>query len=518
MTVIDSTRPHSGSSSRASIGLMATVIVTVLGSATVIVLWTPGLPLAIRTTELDVVVHTLGATVCLLAAALSYARHRERGGSTGLLESSAFLVLATANLVNLGVVVAAAEEALGMTIEAPGQLPLYFWSAARLLAAASLAAGASRAIADRVERVRQPRAVLLMPTALLLAIGLLLVLAGDRIPVLVDPAALRQLVADPGSPALLATNSALLLLDGTSAALLGLGAYGYARGPRRGGGIPRSYMVAGLLVAMFSQIHYVLYPAVYSGLVSIGDGLRIAFYCVLLAGVQAESRADMQALRQANTRLRLLAAAEADRTAIAERARIARELHDGLAQDLWTASLEFDRLAGDLGGQTPATTAQLTRVRHALDSAGDEARDAVATLRAGFDAGLSFADELPRRIRAFADRTGYPVDLHVDPNATLLPGVVANEVLRVVDEALHNVAKHADATRIRVQMIQVDDRLTVSIEDNGQGFDGPPPATGHGIAGMSERAALLGGDLEIRSSAGGGTAVWFSLPTGGPPS
>jgi signal transduction histidine kinase len=504
----------SGAPDRSRLGLLALLIIATLGSATCIVVWTPGLPLAIRTTELDVVTHTLGATVCALAAALSFTRRGEKGRSIGLLESAAFLVLATANLLNVLVIVTGVEGSLGMSMQAPGQVPLYFWSAARILAAASLAAGASTVLASRIRHV-DPRVVLCLPTGMLLIVALVVALAGDGLPVLVDPAALRQQVADPGSPALLGARGGQLLLDGASAVLLGLGAYWYARAPHRDGGIPRPYMVAGLLFAMFSQIHFILYPAVYAGLVSIGDGLRIVFYLMLLAGVLAASRADMLALRQANSRLRLLAAAEADRTAMAERARLARELHDGLAQDLWTAQLEFDRLATDLARDDPAAAQRLQRVRHALDEAGNEARDAVATLRAGFDAGLSFADELPRRIRAFGDRTGYPVDLTVEPGAARLSGVAANEALRVIDEALHNVAKHADATRIRVHVGHEAGRVVVTVEDNGRGFAGPPPATGHGIEGMRERAALLGGDLDIRSSVGGGTSVRLRLPEGG---
>jgi signal transduction histidine kinase len=496
------------------LGLMALLIIATLGSATFIVVWTPGLPLAIRTPELDVVTHTLGATVCALAAALSYTRRGAEGRSVGLLESAAFLVLATANLLNVLVLVTGVEGSLGMSMEAPGQIPLYFWSAARILAAASLAAGASTMLATRIRRA-EARLVLLLPTAVLLGVALVLVAAGDAVPVLVDPTALRQQVADPASPALLAARGGQLLLDGASAVLLGLGAYWYARAPHRDGGIPRPYMVAGLLFAMFSQIQFILYPAVYAGLVSIGDGLRIVFYFVLLAGVLAASRADMLALRQANSRLRLLAAAEADRTAIAERARLARELHDGLAQDLWTAQLELDRLAADLDRDDPAAGERLQRARHALDEAGNEARAAVATLRAGFDAGLSFADELPRRIRAFGDRTGYPVDLTIEPGVARLSGVAANEALRVIDEALHNVAKHADATRIRVHVAQEGTRVVVTVEDNGRGFAGPPPETGHGIEGMRERAALLGGDLDIRSSVGGGTSVRLRVPESG---
>jgi signal transduction histidine kinase len=263
---------------------------------------------------------------------------------------------------------------------------------------------------------------------------------------------------------------------------------------------------------VFSQLHFILYPAVYSGLFSTGDSLRIAFYFILIAGIHAATGADVRALRTANARLALLAAAEADRTAMAERARLARELHDGLAQDLWTTKLELDRLAADVDGRQPDVEPQVRRVQNALDSAILEARSAVDTLRAGFDAGLSFADELPRHLDAFVDRTGYVVDLEMDPAAPRVPGVVGADLLRIVDEALHNVQKHADATRIRVRVAAADGGTLISIEDNGRGFNPSSTNSGHGVVGMRERAALLGGRLAIRSAPGDGAAVTVHLP------
>lgn len=247
-------------------------------------------------------------------------------------------------------------------------------------------------------------------------------------------------------------------------------------------------------------------------MVSTGDALRIAFFLILIAGINAGTRTDLQTLRTANGRLQLLAAAEADRTAIAERARLARELHDGLAQDLWRTKLEFDRLSTQLDQANPETIDQLTRVREALDAARLEAGDAVGALRSGFDAGLSLADELPRRLDAFVDRTGFRVDLDLDATTGRLPGVLAAEVLRIVDESIHNVQKHADATRILVRAAIEDGVLRVTIDDNGRGFNRDATSSGHGLVGMRERAILLGGNLEVRSAPGDGTTIALSVP------
>ncbi len=474
----------------------------------------PSLRFSILAPQLDLALNTIGTVVAMAVATLGYVRFREEGGTGSLVEASAFLVLATASLVNTTAIVTGADASLGLAINNPGQMPLYFWAAARLLSAGLLAAGALSRSAHWTEAARHPRALLSLPTVLLVLGCSLLWLVRDQVPVLVDPATLRQLADESFSRLPLpGINLGILLLDGTAAVLLVVAIVGYARDEGPPTLVPRSYLLVGLVFAAFSQIHFILYPAgVYSGPVSTGDALRVAFYLVLVAGIQAGTRDDLHRLRSAYARLRLLAASEADRTAIAERARLARELHDGLAQDLWTMKLEFDRLVGLLGSHDASLDGQLGRLGRTLDTTMLAARDAVAALRSGFDAGLSFADELPRRLDAFAESTGYLVDLEQDPSAAQLPGVFAADALRIVDEALHNVQKHADATRIRVRVSVRAETLILSVDDNGRGFNPSGSFSGHGLTGMRERAALLGGRLEIRSAPGDGTSVRLHLP------
>jgi signal transduction histidine kinase len=492
-------------------------LVVALGFATTLLLLVPDLRFAVVAPQLDVAVHTAGTIVCTTAATLGFARYREQGRVEMLLEASAFLVLAAANLTNAVVALTGLDTVLDMNLAEPGQLPLYVWALARLLAAGLLLSGTIGGWTRALASERRAGAILWMPTLVWLAASAGFWLVRDWLPALLDPAALRQIadVGTVGSP-LSGLNLGLFLLDGSAGLLLGAAAARYARQEPGTSGIPRAYLVTGLVLAAFSQLHFVLYPAVYTNLVSTGDVLRILFYLVLVAGIYAGSREDLQALRLANARLRYLAAAEADRSAIAERARLARELHDGLAQDLWTAQLEFGRLIAD-GDRVGADAGQVDRVRHALEAASDEARAAVAALRSGFDAGLSFADELPRRIAAFTDRTGFPVDIETDGSLPDLPGVLAQDVLRIVDEALQNVHKHADATRIRVRLSRAAGAMRIEIEDNGRGFTGVAGGGGHGLTGMRERAALLGGQLDVRSAPGDGTLVRFTLPDLGPP-
>lgn len=470
---------------------------------------------ALFSPPLDIAVNTVGSGVSAAVAMLGFARYREGGGTPTLLLAASFVVLAVANLSDLVAVISGWDAALGLSLGDPGQLPLYGWAIARLVSAGLLVAGAFDATATRRIWTRRPLLTLVLPSVALTigCAGLWLVQA--HLPTLIDPATLGSLASEAfSSTPLPGVNVGLLLVDGGAGLLLAVAAAGYLRRTSNPG-IPRRYLVLGLVFAAFSQLHFVLYPAaVYTSIVSTGDALRIAFYIVLVAGVIAASRADLQALRSANGRLELLASATADHAAIAERARLARELHDGLAQNLWTAKLEFDRLATQVDIEGSPAVGQVERVRAALDAARLEAREAVTTLRSGFDAGLSLSDELPRRLEAFIDRTGYAVDLELDPRAPAVPGVVAGEVLHVVDEALHNVEKHADATLVRVRLTADGGGLLVTVEDNGQGFNPEATTEGHGLTGMRERATLLGGRLVIRSGPGDGTAVQLFLPAG----
>jgi signal transduction histidine kinase len=490
------------------------VLIVALSIATIVTATTSA-PFAIYEPQLDIALMTVGTVVSVAVAMLSYNRYREHGVGEGLLEASAFVVLAIANLANLVAIMIGADAAIGLTLGAPGQLPLYFWAGARLVSAGLLAAGAIVGPL-RATGIRSRGPVLLWgPTLGLAAACVALWAARDAIPVLVDPATLARLADESFSTAPLpGINIGILLLDGSAALLLAAAAIAYSRADRGAAGIPRSYLVPALLLAVFSQVHFILYPAVYSGLVSTGDLLRIATYLVLAAGLQAGTRRDLQALRAANARLRFLASAEADRSAIAERARLARELHDGIAQDLWTAKLELDRLGTELGDPPQPVAIQLDRARGAVEAARSEAQDAVHALRSGFDAGLSLQEELPRRLDAFTARTGYPLDLELDERV-VLRGITATETLRVIDEALHNVEKHADATRIRVRAVQDGDAVHVSVEDNGRGFTPSDGLPGHGLLGMRERASLLGGRLEVRSAPGDGTRVELLVPAGG---
>jgi len=153
-------------------------------------------------------------------------------------------------------------------------------------------------------------------------------------------------------------------------------------------------------------------------------------------------------------------------------------------------------------------------VGQALDSAIVEARQALVTMRTGLESDMPLSDMLARTIDDFSHRSGIRVDM---TTGTGLPSAIPPrqqvELLRIVQEALTNVQKHADATVVRVRA-EVEGRdLVVTVSDNGRGFD-PTAAIdrGLGIQGMEERARLMGGQLHVTSEASNGTTVQLSIP------
>ena len=195
---------------------------------------------------------------------------------------------------------------------------------------------------------------------------------------------------------------------------------------------------------------------------------------------------------------------EAERAILEERSRLAREIHDGLAQHLWFAKLKMERLTSTLSEEERPLAAEVTQ---ALDTAIIEAREALVTMRSAAEQDMAFSDMLARTVDDFGDRSGLRVAATTSSTVpTSLPPRIRVEVLRVISEALTNVRKHADATMVRVNADVQEGDLVISVTDNGRGFDVDDVAgQGLGLQGMQERARLVGGTLVVRSEPSGGT-------------
>lgn len=199
---------------------------------------------------------------------------------------------------------------------------------------------------------------------------------------------------------------------------------------------------------------------------------------------------------------------------LTERGRLTRELHDGLAQTLGYLKMRSQQVARWIeAGQTQPAADALRELAQIANDGYLEVRMALDGLRARVDDGASFADHLRRCVTDFESQSGVPVSLagqtELEP-----PILVQSHLLRLVQEALANIRKHAQATRVEISVTAVPNGLRLLIQDDGQGFDSaqPWPDTRHGLRLMRERAGLLGATLEISSAPRAGTRVAVVVP------
>ena len=188
-----------------------------------------------------------------------------------------------------------------------------------------------------------------------------------------------------------------------------------------------------------------------------------------------------------------------------DRRRIARELHDGLAQEL--AFIASKATPSNLAGVTPQTIQQLA---DAADRALDEARRAIVMLS---ETPETLRVSIGQTVEELAARHG--MTAHLDVVETIvLDGAVTENLLRIVREAITNAARHGQASTVTLRLAQDGDLIQLLIADDGQGFEegGDHDATGFGLTFMEERCALIGGSLDVSSQLGVGTRVEVRLP------
>ena len=258
---------------------------------------------------------------------------------------------------------------------------------------------------------------------------------------------------------------------------------GFALRYRRYGRDLDSWMCLAATLAVFADLHLVLTPVVSSDLVLQGDFLRVVAYGVLLVGVW-----------------RAISEAEFGRAVADERARVAREIHDGLAQYLFAISTQVSMLEDGA-----ALDEVLPRLKRAATSAQQEARFAVLALSsAGGSARFDYA--LRRYVELLTADGELEVELDVDPQVRLAPDEQI-EVFRIVQEGLGNARRHAGASHVDLSISQRTGRRVVTVSDDGVGFDESAVVGGQGVENMRVRAEAIHGQLTLRSARGRGTAI-----------
>ncbi len=207
------------------------------------------------------------------------------------------------------------------------------------------------------------------------------------------------------------------------------------------------------------------------------------------------------------------------RAVLEERVRIARELHDGLAQVLGyinTQTLAIKKLLAS--GRTDEAEKQVYAMEEAAREVYGDVREAILGLRASLGPSDSLIPGLRKYLSDYGEMAGARLELEVseDAHAVRLPASTEIQLMRIVQEALSNVRKHAGATRATVSLDATAEDLTVEVADDGRGFAHDRPArTGwphFGLQTMRERAKAIGGEFDVISSPGRGTSVVVRVP------
>ncbi|HWC13707.1 MAG TPA: sensor histidine kinase [Actinomycetota bacterium] len=421
--------------------------------------------LAGDTPSLHVALDVVEGMIALLIAYLIVGRIRERGLMPDLLSLYALVVLGLSKLLLLGI----------PTVAAGTRGDLQTWAApvGRVIGSAVFAIAAVAPM-RRVASQRATRVVGLAGLATVFSISV-----GSAL----FPTDAPQDSSDPS----------VLWLHALTAVALALAAAGFADRASRTGDEFFAWFGAGCALGAAARIGYVLLPAVDADDVHVQDFLRVGFYVLLLLGAQRE--------------LRLYWQSRADAAALEERRRVARDLHDGLAQELVFIAGQVNRLQ-----RGPVEPAAIEQLSSAADRAVSEARRAIGALTRSVD--QTAAEALEELADEFQSRYRVEVRLRLDPGVEM-DATRREQVVRIVREAMNNAVRHGSAQVIELALSN-DQGPTIEVFDDGVGFDpdqAAPRERGFGLISMRERAQGAGGDLTIDSQVGSGTSVKVRLPS-----
>lgn len=440
---------------------------------TIVVASAPQLHFAYRSESAHLVLETTDAAIAGIVALLLYGRFRRSRSLSDLLLAYAMALLAVAAMGFVTIpVLSGADETDAIRTWAP--LVIRMLGAALFAAAGLIHHGK---IADRAPARDLGLLGLVVGIILLLSL-----LEPHALPVAIDPRLTPESAGSShitGHPGVLAGNLAQFLLYGAACVA-------FTDRATRTGDALTAWIGAAAGLSAVARINYMLFPSLFSEYVYVGDFLRTACYLMLLLG----------AAREIETYWNEIAAAAATE----ERQRMARDLHDGLTQELtyiWSQLQELER--------HPERPELLPRLTSASARAIDEARRAIAALTRPVDEPL--AESLTRAAEEVAGR--YGANLAVDVGDVNIDYQHRESLIRIVREAVSNAARHAQADRVVVRLVNESDQLRLVVADDGRGFD-PSKQTnrnGYGLTTMRQRAERSGGQFSVQSGAAGTSVI-----------
>jgi signal transduction histidine kinase len=437
---------------------------------------------AYRAPGLHIALETANALIAGLVAFLLYGRFRQTGRLQELLVGLGLATIAVANLflsaLPSAVVMDSGQASSGWAALTVRLLGTFVLGAAALTPAARLVDG------------RQTRFVVAGLCVLLVVVAVVGVLWGET----VLPALGTVVRSGRARGPVLEAQPAVLVAQSAGTLIYALAAVRFARQALGTRDPLFRWLAAGCVLGSFASAHYLFFPTLYSDYVYSGDVFRLGLYLCLLAGGARE----IGTYWDLRTRMAVLAA----------RRRVARDLHDGLAQELaflWSQSQLLSQ------GARPEEAERIERITGAAGRALDEARRAIASLTRPLD------EPFVRVLQQAADdlSSRYDVKIATDLDVAAAIGLDEGEaLLRIVAEAVRNAVRHGAASRIDLVMTATPRCLAIC--DNGRGFfpgrTTSMRAGGFGTTSMRERAEGLGARLEITSAPGNGTTVRVTWP------
>jgi signal transduction histidine kinase len=453
---------------------MALVIAVLAGGVTILTGFTPFLQFAYRSPSAHVAIETAATVIALVTAYFAWGRFRHSRLPADLALSFS---LATVSLTRL------AFTGIPQLFDFHDADRFSTWSslAGSVVGTAALALAAfvpDRPLARPLHTATRAAAAGVLG---LTVIGVAFAVSASRLPVGIDPALSPSTASPaPGNPAILAVQFVL-------AVLLLCAAIGFNRRAVRGEEF-YTWLSAGATVGGFARVNYILFPSLYSDWVYTGDVLRLTFYLLLLVAVLREIGAYQ-------TRI-------AESAALEERRRLARDYHDGIAQELAFIVARLQGMTRQYGFLEP--------LRAASERALQECRWAISALTVAGGQALSTA--LVETAEEIAAREGTRLELEIDPNVDV-PRETREALLRIVSEAMTNAARHGRARTVHVELMNGDGTI-LRVRDDGDGFEvrSAEGGGGFGLMSMRERVQAVGGEIRVTSQAGAGTLIEVRVP------
>lgn len=270
----------------------------------------------------------------------------------------------------------------------------------------------------------------------------------------------------------------------------------------------------------------VLAIGIITGLSVLKEWVPVALPSILFSGfiaymfrrqleVRERTQNLLDELREAHAQLEAYAARVEELTLTTERQRMARELHDTLAQGLTGLILQLEAVSTHIEKENNARAQQILQEAMAQSRTTlAESRQVIDNLRSGKVEETSFANAFQQEVSRFEEVSGIPCETKLSLTHPL-PVEIRDQLTRIISEGLNNVAKHANASQARVNLNESQHHLILEVEDDGKGFhyaEERGKAGHYGLLGIAERVAMLGGELSVDSRPGEGTCLLIQIP------